>query len=281
VLQVQVVLLAGAGDVVRAPQDGLHPSETRVARGTDLRLLEVGRRDGDEGLAALVQQQRPILDAGADDLALVRNVNEEVAHLARAPSDHGVARPDDLDAVQPSHPAVHLEAEVRYRLGRRLPKQVDQVAIHVVGKLRERARVPLGGDPLQVKRRELSLNLAADREIERRRLLGSTSTEDRPRLARVMVAVVAEEHDAPAQFRLEAPCRLDLRDQEAPRKEATGLLAKSDDRLRAHALPATSATASGLRTAWSSTLNAMQAAHPMRLYQRYPMSSEKYITMTR
>src|SRR5262245_17037831 len=113
VREVQVVLLAGAGDVVRAAQHGLHPSEPRVARRTDLLLAEGGRRDGDEGLAALVQQQRSILDARAHDLALVRNVHEEVAHRARAPSDRGVARPDDLDAVQPPHPAIHLEAEVR------------------------------------------------------------------------------------------------------------------------------------------------------------------------
>src|SRR5262245_27224960 len=281
VAEVQVVLLAGAGDIVSAPQHGLHPSESRVARWADLLLAEVGRRDRDEGLAALVEQQRSILGARADDLALVRDVHEEVAHLARAPSHRGVARPDDFDAVEPPHPAIHLETEVRHRLHRRLPEQVDQLAVHVVGQLQKGARMPVRGNSLGVERRELPLNLAADREVERRRPTASAEPEDRARLARVMVAVVAEEHDAPAQFRLEAPRRLDLRDQEAPREEATGLLAERDDRPRAHALPATSATARGPRAAWSSTLNAMHAAHPMRLYQRYPMLRERNITMTR
>src|SRR5262249_26244457 len=154
-------------------------------------------------------------------------------------------------AVQPPHAAIHLETEVRHSLAGRLAEQVDQLAVNVVRQLRERAGMPVRSDPLDVERRELPLNLATDRKVERRGLLGSASAEDRPRLARVMVAVVAEEHDAPAQFRLEAPRRLDLRDQEAPREEATGLLAKGDDRLRAHALPATSATAREPRTAWS------------------------------
>jgi hypothetical protein len=100
VLQIQIVLLAGARHVVRAAQDGLHPAEPRIPRRADLLLAEAGRRKGHEGLAALVQQQRAVRDARANDLAFVRHVDVEVAHLACAPPQGWIARADDLDPVE-------------------------------------------------------------------------------------------------------------------------------------------------------------------------------------
>jgi hypothetical protein len=48
-------------------------------------------------------------------------------------------------------------------------------------------------------------------------------------LARVVVAVVAEEDDLPAELRLEAPGGEDLGGEEAPREEPAGLLAEADE----------------------------------------------------
>src|SRR5215813_10691107 len=83
-LWAKIRLLASTRHVVRAPDHRLHPAQPRVARGTDLLLAEPGRRaaEGDVRLAALVQGQRPVAHACPHDLALVRDVHEEVVHVA-------------------------------------------------------------------------------------------------------------------------------------------------------------------------------------------------------
>src|SRR5438132_13013886 len=53
--------------------------------------------------------------------------------------------------------------------------------------------------------------------------------QDRACLARVVVAVVAEIHDAPADLRLQASRGADLGHEEPPREEPAGLLAERDD----------------------------------------------------
>ena len=83
-----------------------------------------------------------------------------------------------------------------------------------------------------------------------------------------MVAVVAEEDDAPAHLCLEPPRRPDLGHEEAPREEAARLLAEGDDGLRAHAARVTSRGVGGPSTASSDRLATMQMAHPITLYQR-------------
>src|SRR5437867_10638930 len=54
--------------------------------------------------------------------------------------------------------------------------------------------------------------------------------QDRACLAWIVVAVVAEVHDAPADLRLQASRGPDLGHEEAPREESAGLLAERDDR---------------------------------------------------
>src|SRR2546422_9775662 len=53
-------------------------------------------------------------------------------------------------------------------------------------------------------------------------------------LARIVVAIMAEVHDAPADLRLQASRGPDLGHEEPPREEAAGLLAERDDRRSAH-----------------------------------------------
>src|SRR5262249_7893397 len=132
-------------------------------------------------------------------------------------------------------------------------------------KLPERFRVPIGGDALGVERRELALELAGDDEVEVRRLAGGAMAQDRARLARVVVAVVAEIHDAAADLGLQRPRGPDLGHEEAPREEAAGLLAERDDRPIHWARPP--ARRCG-RIACRVTLSTMHAAQPMMLYQR-------------
>src|SRR5712691_4213264 len=270
VLPPKVRLLARPRHVVRAVDHRLHPPEPCVPRRADLLLPEAGggRRQSDERIAALVQVEPAAARAGAHDLALVRHVHEEALDIARAAPNLRIARAHDVDAIEQAHAAVHLETEVGHRVRRGLAEEIDDGMVRVVRELRERPRMPIGRDALGVERRELALELAGDREVEMRGPTGRTMAQDGACLAWIVVAVVAEVHDAPADLRLQAPRGPDLGHEEPPREEAAGLLAERDDRLRAHPARPSSARARGGRTACSATLNAMHAAQPMRLYQR-------------
>ena len=90
--------------------------------------------------------------------------------------------------------------------------------------------LPAGGDALEEQRRELALDLVVEGEIEPDRLAGLAVAQDGLGLARIVVAVVAEEDDLAADLGLEPPGRLDLGDEEAPREKPAGLLAEADDR---------------------------------------------------
>src|SRR5262245_2234215 len=104
--------------------------------------------------------------------------------------------------------------------------------------------------------------------------------QDGPRLARIVIAVVAEEHDASAELFLEPPRREDLGGEEPPREEAARLLAERDDDV-AHAARPTWLGVRGPRTACRARLATMQMAQPITLYQRYPRLRDRYMAITR
>src|SRR5688572_9250369 len=109
--------------------------------------------------------------------------------------------------------------------------------------------------------------------------------QDCSRLARIMIAVVAEINHAPADLHLQASRGAQLGHEEPPREEPARLLAECDDRLdvggpgepvvglesarrRVHRARRSPTVARGGRMACSATLKPMHAAQPMRLYQR-------------
>src|SRR5262249_34908063 len=105
--------------------------------------------------------------------------------------------------------------------------------------------------------------------------------QDRPGFPRIVVAVVAKEHDAPAQLSLESPRREDLGREEPAREEAARLLAERDDGLVAHVGRPAGLGVRGPRTACSDRLATMQMAQPITLYQREPRVSDAYEAITR
>src|SRR5204863_9287053 len=123
-------------------------------------------------------------------------------------------------------------------------------------------------DALGIERRELPLHLARDGEVEVGEVAARPMAQDRACLARVVVAVVAEEYDAPAELGLQPPRRPDLGDEEAAREEPTRLLPERDDGGVAHAARPSAAPGGDGSTACSRRLNATHATQPMRLYQR-------------
>src|ERR1041384_3437235 len=138
----------------------------------------------------------------------------------------------------------------------------------VVRKLVQRFGVAAGGDALDVERGKLSLHLADDGEVQRGGLIRRAMAQDRASLTRIVIAVVEEIYDAPADLSLQAPCGPHLGHEKAPREEAAGLLTERDNRFRAHTARPSSARRRGGRTAGRSTLRPIHAAQPMRLYQR-------------
>ena len=71
-------------------------------------------------------------------------------------------------------------------------------------------------------------------EIESRQFAGFSMTQDGLGFTWIVVAVVVEEHDLAAEFRLEPPRSTDFRDQEAAREKAARLLAEADEGGGAH-----------------------------------------------
>ena len=95
--------------------------------------------------------------------------------------------------------------------------------------------MPVGGNALEVERRELALDFVLEGEVKLRRLIGLAVAQDGLGFARIVIAVVAEEHDLAADLRLQPPRGLDFGDEKPPREKSAGLLAKTDDRGCAHA----------------------------------------------
>jgi len=79
--------------------------------------------------------------------------------------------------------------------------------------------MPVGGDTLEVQRRELALGFVLIDEVEVARLVGAAVTERCLGFARIVVAVVVEEDDLAADLRLQPPGGSDLgREEPAPER---------------------------------------------------------------
>src|SRR5262249_56167450 len=104
-----------------------------------------------------------------------------------------------------------LEAEGGDRLRRGLAEQVDGGMVQVVRELPQGPRVPPRVDALGVERGELALELARHREVQMRELAGGAMAEERARLARIVIAVMAEIDDTAPDLLLQPPPRPHLR----------------------------------------------------------------------
>ena len=237
----KIGLLARAGHVVGAVDDRLHPPEPRVPRRADLLLGEGGRGSVTKASPPSCSCERAVARR-----ARARS-RPRTAHPRRSRSrrTRGAAPPDRSSARRRSPSSRPMRRYISRQKSATVSADVFRNRsitrpLHVVRELEQRPGLPVRGDALRVERRELPLELAGDREVQLRRLAGLAMAQDRPRLARIVVAVVAEEDDSPADLRLQPPGGLDLGDEEPPREKAAGLLAESDDRLRAHAARPTS-----------------------------------------
>jgi hypothetical protein len=70
-------------------------------------------REREERVAAFVELQRALGGAaGADEFAVVGDINEAVGDRAGGAAESGVGGADDADAVEVAEGAVEIEAEV-------------------------------------------------------------------------------------------------------------------------------------------------------------------------
>src|SRR4029079_5749441 len=161
---------------------------------------------------------------------------------------------------------VHLKTKVRDRLRGCLPEDVNCFAVKVVWQPPQSLFLPFLRNALYVERRELSLKLCDNREVELFGFTGRATPQDGLCLARVVVAVMAKEHDASAHLRLQPALGSNLGNEKMSGEEPAGLLAKSNDRLDAHAARPGSAGAQGPKTVCSSTPKGMQAPQTIDMY---------------
>src|SRR5580700_2326015 len=121
----QVVLFARARDIVRALHDRLHPFQSGVAGRVDLPFNKRNARAGFINIAPFVEQQFAFDVTGPDNFTLVGHVDIVVVDLACRFPKGRIARAHNADALQESHPLVHLEAEIGDVPGVRLLERLD------------------------------------------------------------------------------------------------------------------------------------------------------------
>src|SRR6185437_10375764 len=129
---------------------------------------------------------------------------EKFSDIARDAAQSGVAGANDPDAVEQAEAAIHFEAEIG-DVGRgSFFENVDERMLEVIGKLQDRFGLPIGGDLLEKQRGKFALQLVGESEIEHGGFVGRAMAQYGASLARVVVAVVIEEHDFTANFGLKA-----------------------------------------------------------------------------
>src|SRR3954471_22766218 len=87
---VQVLAFTGTGDVVRASYHRLHPPQPRITSRTDLLRRELLRRQFDELVSSLVQEQLPIPASRTHRFAIPWHIAEAIVHRDRSLSKRGV-----------------------------------------------------------------------------------------------------------------------------------------------------------------------------------------------
>ncbi len=208
-------------------------------------------------------------EAGAHDLAFIRNIHEKFRHVTGRPADGRVARTHYPDSLKQTHAAIHLQAEIGDEGGRDFLENIDQGMTDVIRQLEQRFVLPARGNVFEVKRGKFTLDSIFEREVELGRFAGLAMAEERLGFARIMVAVVAEENNFAAHLPLQPAGRLSFRKQEPSREKSARLLAEANDRRGGHDLDGAGADPGfGPSTAWMSRLSSTQAAQPRRLYQR-------------
>ncbi|HEX7568968.1 MAG TPA: hypothetical protein VF492_00545, partial [Verrucomicrobiae bacterium] len=229
VFPAKIGLFARPGNVMRAAHHRLHPTQPRVARGTDLLFGETSQRQSHEGIAALVQLQCAVSKSGANNFTSVRNVHEKLRHVAGGFAKSRIARTRHANAFEQTHTAIHLQTKIRDVGGGHSFEKINQGMFNIVRQLKLGLVLPIGGNALEMKRGKFPLDFVCERKIEHRWLIGLAMTQDGLGFARIVVAVVTEENNLAADFRLQPPRRLDFCNEKASRKKSAWLLSEAND----------------------------------------------------
>src|ERR1035437_5327740 len=230
VFPAKIGLFARPGNVMRAAHHRLHPTQSRVTRGTDLLFGETSHRQSHEGIAALVQLQCAVSKSGANNFTIVRNVHEKLRHVAGGFAKSRIARTRHANAIKQSHAALHLQTKVSDGGGVHSFEKINQGMFNIVRQLKFGLVLPTGGNALEMKRGKLPLGFVCECKIEQRRFVGFAMAQDGLCFARIVIAVVTEENDFAADFFLQPPRGLDFCNEEAARKKSAWLLSETNDR---------------------------------------------------
>ena len=263
---IKVSLFAGPCNIMGAVQYGLHPPEASVPGRTNLRRRKRSRGQSQVSGAPLVQLQGAGGGAaGADQFTLVADIHKIIIDRLGGLAEGRIAGAHDANPLQQAHGAVHLQAEISDGVGRDALERAHPAGLDVGGQLAGGLVAPGGRDFFCVQRGELALNFILKREIEGQRRIRLAVAERGLGFVRIVIAVMVEEHHLAPDLRLEFPGGGELGEEKAPRKKSAGLLAEADKGGGVHARAA--AVGVGRRNS-KPRLKSMQAAQPMRLYQR-------------
>src|SRR2546423_102724 len=263
----QVGTLTGAGHVMGALDDGLHPAQTSVARRTDLRGAESLRRKFEIGIAAAMEKQFPFAPARANGFAFPNHVDEVVVDCGRTFSKLRIAGALDPDAIEQTHAGIHLVAKIGGVRGFDGFELFDNIGTDVVRQLSRDLCLPFRRKTFRIQWRKLFLDLVSEMEIEGVFGAGALFAQKSDRLTRVVIAVVKKENDLATDLAVKPASGHDLRVKKSLRKETARLLTETNDR-RAHDAATGAGSLFRKTVDWSSQAKIRTATQPMKLYQR-------------
>ena len=153
---------------------------------------------------------------GSHRFAAVLDIDKKIRHIAGRLAKCWIAGPRDTDAFEQTHLPIHLQAKIGDIASRRLFKCLDPSAVHIRRQLNRRLVPPFIENPLAIKRREFPLNFILKCEINFKRLTRLAMTQQRFSLSRVVITVMIEKDDLPADLRLQPASRLKFRKEKSP-----------------------------------------------------------------
>src|SRR5688572_13411082 len=169
--------------------------------------------------------------AGANDFVFPGHVDKIVVDRRSALPEFRIARSLHADSLEQAHALIHVAAEISGVGSGDGFEMLDEIRGDVVRQLPRQLRLPVRRNAFGKQRRELLLDLVLELEVQRFLLSRMPLAQFRRCFPRIVIAVVKEENDLPADLLLKPVRRGHLGVKKTLGEKTARLLTETDDRL--------------------------------------------------